>query len=107
MVADGGLLGERGGLLWVLRPRATRTPGTRRAVSRARAATIRAAMRMKPRSVVCSVYHTSRTSTRIWLMTAAVRPGGAGTGLAAASATGAHKAANSAIAAWQCTQSRW
>ena len=32
---------------------------------------------------------------------------GAGTGLAAVSATGAHKAVNSAIAAWQCTQSRW
>ena len=78
-----------------------------RAVSRARAATIRAAMRMKPRSVVCSVYHTSRTRTRIWLMTAAVRPGGAGTGLAAVSVTGAHKAANSAIAARQCTHSRW
>ena len=51
-----------------------------RALSRARAATIRAAMRMTPRSVVCRVYHTSRTRTRIWLMTAAVRPGGAGTG---------------------------
>ena len=62
-------------------PRATRTPGTMRALSRARAATIRAAMRMTPYSVVCRVYHTSRTRTRIWLMTAAVRPGGAGTGL--------------------------
>ena len=28
-----------------------------------------------PSSVVCRVYHTSRISTRIWLMTAAVRPG--------------------------------
>ena len=78
-----------------------------RALSRARAATIRAAMRMTPSSVVCRVYHTSRISTRIWLMTAAVRPGGAGTGVAAVSATGAHRAVNSAMAAWQCTQSRW
>lgn len=56
---------------------------------------------------VCSVYHTSRISIRIWLMTAAVRPGGAVTGVAAVSATGAHRAVNSAMAAWQCTQSHW
>ena len=36
----------------VLRPRATRTPGTIRALSRARAATIRAAMRMTGLRVV-------------------------------------------------------
>jgi hypothetical protein len=46
-----------------------------------------------------SVYHTSRTRMRIWLMTSAVRPGGAGTGRAAVSITGAHRAANSASAA--------
>ena len=91
----------------MLRPRATRTPGTMRAVSRARAATMRAAIRMVPRLVVCRVYQTSRTRTRIWLMTDAVRPGGAGTGVAASSVTGSHRAASSLMAAWQWTHSRW
>ena len=92
---------------WVLRPSATRTPGTSRALSRAMAATMRAAIRIAPISVISSVYQMSRTRVRIWLMTAAARPGGAGTGVAASSVTGSHKAVSSPIAAWQCTHSRW
>ncbi len=85
----------------VLRPKATRTPGIVRALSRANAATIRAAIRTAPISVISSVYQTSRTRLRIWVITAATRPGGGDTGAAASSVTGPHRTLNSRSAAWQ------
>ena len=45
----------------MLRPRATRTPGIIRALSRAKAATIRAAIRTAPISVISRVYQMSWT----------------------------------------------
>ena len=106
-VPEGGLLGERGDL--ALRAAAQGDPDTGiiRAPSRASAATMRAAIRTAPISVTSRVYEMSRTKVRIWLITAAVKPGGAGTGTAAQLADRCPGAANSPRAAWRSHDSRW